>query len=168
MDACEVGNGIHPVVLTGGAQFGKTVSELNSIFYACDTSPRPYLVLLPSLNEVNTWSYLKLDPNVKDAPRLARVVYRHKSRSTEGSTNAIKRFRGGRVDLATAGASKCLQMCSVACVAADEVDQYDTDQEGRVGRRQRSSCTRAPCAARVRLLRSAVTRARFRLPAARK
>lgn len=133
MDACEVGNGIRRVVLTGGAQFGKTDAVLNSIFHACDTSPRPYLVLLPSLNEVNAWSSLKWDPNVKDTPRLARVVYRHKSRSSEGSTNAIKRFRGGRVELATAGASKGLQMRSVACVAADEVDQYDTDEEGRVG-----------------------------------
>jgi phage terminase large subunit GpA-like protein len=76
MDACEIGNGIRRVVLTGGAQFGKSDAVLNSIFHACDTSPRPYLVLLPSINEVNAYSSLKWDPNVKDTPRLARVVCR--------------------------------------------------------------------------------------------
>lgn len=137
MDACEIGNGIRRVVITGGNQFGKTDAILNSIFHACDTSPRPYLVLLPSLTEADAWSSLKWDPNItkmlEETPRLARVFYRHKSRSNEGSTNNIKRFRGGRVEFATAAASKGLQLRSVACVVADEVDQFDTGEEGRVG-----------------------------------
>lgn len=137
MDACEVANGIRRVILTGGNQFGKTDAILNSIFHACDTSPRPFLVLLPSLAEADAWSSLKWDPNIlkmmEETPRLAGVFYRHKSRSNEGSTKEIKRFRGGRVEFATAAASKGLQLRSVACVVADEVDQFDTNEEGKVG-----------------------------------
>jgi phage terminase large subunit GpA-like protein len=136
MDACELGNGIRRVVLTGGAQFGKSDAILNSIFHAADTNPRKYLVLLPSLKEVQTYSETKWDCNVAASPRLGGpggCIFRHKSRSSDGSTQSVKRYRGASLELTTAAASKGLQMRTVACVVGEEIDQYELTDEGAVG-----------------------------------
>lgn len=136
MDACEIGNGIRRVVLTGGAQFGKSDAVLNALFHAADRNPRKVLLLLPSLKEVQTYSASKWDCNVAESPRLGGpggCVFRHKSRSSDGSTQSNKRYRGGDLELTTAAASKGLQMRTVACVVGEEIDQYDTSDEGAVG-----------------------------------
>lgn len=132
-DACQLGNGVRRVVLTGGAQFGKSEVALNAIAWAIDYEPCKILLLLPSLNETQTYSRSKWEPMVEASPRLRERVHLMKSRTSDGSTTAVKRFRGGDLELVTAGASKGLQMRTARVVVAEEVSQYDTDEDGNVG-----------------------------------
>lgn len=134
MDACQLGNGVRRVVLTGGAQFGKTEISLNALAWAIDYEPCGIFVLLPSLEETRAYSRLKLEPTFTATPRLKEKVHVRKSRSGEGSTTTVKKFRGGSIELVTAGASKALQMRSGRMVIAEECAQYDSSTEdGRVG-----------------------------------
>lgn len=133
MDACQVGNGVSRVVLTGAAQFGKSEIPLNALGHLIQFDPRGVMVLLPSIEEARTWSRLKWEPTVSATPALASRVLQRKSRSGEGSTTMVKRFRGGSLEIATAGASKGLQMRTIGFLVCEECDQYDTDKDGRVG-----------------------------------
>lgn len=133
MDACQLGNGVRRVVLTGGAQFGKSEVALNALGWAIDYEPCKILLLLPSLNETQTYSRSKWEPMVEASPRLRERVHLMKSRASDGSTTAVKKFRGGDIELVTSGASKGLQMRTVRVVVAEECAQYEADEEGNVG-----------------------------------
>lgn len=125
MDACQLENGVRRVVIAGCAQFGKSEISLNALLWTIDYAPCGIMILLPSLEEARTWSRLKWEPNVEATPRIRTKVDLRKSRSAEGSTTMVKRFRGGSAEIQTAGASKGLQMRSYQLLACDEVDQYE-------------------------------------------
>lgn len=125
MDACQLENGIARVVIAGCAQFGKTEISLNALMWAIEYAPRGVMVLLPAIDEGRRWSALKWEPNVEASERIRAKVYQRKSRSADGSTTMIKRFRGGSVEIATAGSSKGLQMRTYGLLLADEVDQFE-------------------------------------------
>lgn len=133
MDACQLGNGVRRVVLTGGAQFGKSEVSLNAIAWAIDYEPCGIFCLLPSLDETRTYSRLKWEPTVEASERLRRKVHLLKSRANDGSTTAVKKFAGGSLELVTAGASKALQMRTGRMVVAEECSQYDVGEDGSVG-----------------------------------
>lgn len=134
MDACQVENGVQSVTLTGGAQFGKSECPLNALFHTITTTPRMMCVVLPSINEVQAWSRGKWDANVdaEEAKHLRSHILHRKSRSSEGSTSTVKRFRGGRLELITAGSSKQLQMKTFAVAVFEEIAQYE-DEVGEGG-----------------------------------
>lgn len=125
MDACQVENGISRVILTGGAQFGKSEVPLNAMAHMIDTAPRGAMVLLPSLEEVRAYSRLKWEANVDATPRWRSRVMARRSRTSEGSTTNVKRFRGGAVEFVTSGASKGLQMRTIGLLVCEEVAQYE-------------------------------------------
>ena len=125
MDACQVENGISRVVLTGGAQFGKSECPINALFHMIDTAPRGAMVLVPSIDEISAYSRLKWEANADASPRVRQRVLKRRSRSEEGSTTKVKRFRGGSVELTTAGASKGLQMRTIGLLVCEEVSQYE-------------------------------------------
>jgi phage terminase large subunit GpA-like protein len=127
MDACQFCNGVKRVIITGCAQFGKSDGILNAVFQGMDVSPRGILVVLPSIDEARTWSRLKWEPNVAASPRIRGVAYVRKSRSSDGSTTMVKRFRGGSLEIATAGASKGLQMRTMGVCIFEECDQYEEE-----------------------------------------
>lgn len=133
MDSCQLGNGVRRVVLTGGAQFGKSEVSLNAIAWAIDYEPCGIFCLLPSLDETRTYSRLKWEPTVEASERLRRKVHLLKSRANDGSTTAVKKFDGGSLELVTAGASKALQMRTGRMVVAEECSQYDVGEDGSVG-----------------------------------
>lgn len=67
------------------------------------------------------------------SPRLRERVNLMKSRTSDGSTTAVQRFRSGDLEPVTAGAFKCLQMRTARVVVAEKVSQYETDEDGNVG-----------------------------------
>lgn len=125
MDACQVDNGIARVVITGSAQFGKSEIPLNALGHMICTSPRLAMVVLPSIDEARTWSRLKWEPNVAESPAWRSRVNLRVSRSDSGSTQAVKKYAGGSLELVTAGASKPLQMKTIGLIIFEEVAQYE-------------------------------------------
>lgn len=133
MDSCQLGNGVRKVVLTGGAQFGKSEVSMNAIAWAIFYEPCKILLLQPSIGEVQQYSRNKWEPMVEASPALRERVHLMKSRSTDGSTTSVKKFRGGDMELVTAGSSKGLQGRTIRLVVGEECAQYDADEEGNVG-----------------------------------
>ena len=95
MDACQVENGIPRVVLTGGAQFGKSECPINAMFHMVDTAPRGAMVLVPSIDEISAYSRLKWEANADASPRVRKRVLKRRSRSEEGSTTKVDFLRQG-------------------------------------------------------------------------
>lgn len=134
MDACQIGNGIRKVVLTGSAQFGKSEVPLNAMGQnICSDSPVSWIVILPSEGEVKTYSRSKWEANVLASPAWRGKVHARKSRSGDGTTSKVKKFDGGTVELVTAGSSKNLQMRTVGAVIAEECAQYVVSESGKSG-----------------------------------
>lgn len=133
MDSCQLSNGVRKVVLTGGAQFGKSEIALNAIAWAIYYEPCKILLLQPSIGEVQQYSRNKWEPMIEATPALRERVHLMKSRSTDGSTTAVKKFRGGDMEFVTAGSSKGLQGRTIRLVVAEECAQYEADEEGNVG-----------------------------------
>lgn len=133
MDACQLGNGVRKVVLTGGAQFGKSEVALNAIAWAIYYEPCKILLLQPSIGEVQQYSRNKWEPMIEATPALRQRVHLMKSRSADSSTTTVKKFDGGDLEFVTAGSSKGLQGRTIRLVVAEECAQYETDEEGNVG-----------------------------------
>lgn len=134
MEACQIGNGVRLVVITGSAQFGKSEVPINAMGQnICGDSPVSWLVVLPSDNEVRTYSRAKWEANVLESPAWRAKVHARKSRSGDGTTSKVKKFDGGTVELVTAGSSKNLQMRTVGAVIAEECSQYAVSEDGKSG-----------------------------------
>ncbi len=133
MDACQLGNGVRKVVLTGGAQFGKSEVSMNAIAWAISYEPCKILLLQPSLGEIQQYSRNKWEPMIEHSPALRRRVHLMKSRSNDGSTTAVKKFHGGDLEFVTSGSSKGLQGRTIRLVVAEECAQYETAEDGSVG-----------------------------------
>lgn len=133
MDSCQLGNGVRKVVLTGGAQFGKSEVALNAIAWAICTEPCKILLLQPSIGEVQQYSRNKWEPMIEASPALRQRVHLMKSRSTDGSTTSVKKFHGGDMEVVTAGSSKGLQGRTIRLVVAEECAQYEVEEDGSVG-----------------------------------
>lgn len=133
MDACQLGNGVRRVVLTGGAQFGKSEVSMNAIAWAIFYEPCKILLLQPSIGEIQQYSRNKWEPMIESSPGLRQRVHLMKARSADGSTTAVKKFDGGDLEFVTSGSSKGLQGRTIRLVVAEECAQYEADEEGNVG-----------------------------------
>lgn len=124
----------HPadtVVLKCASQLVKTEVGLNWIGQTIDVDPAPFLVVQPSLAEVQLFSTTKFEPMVAATPSLRSKVYEVIERSRTGSTTKTKRYRGGPLHIASAGASKDLQAKSVKRVFADEIAEFGAEAGDR-------------------------------------
>lgn len=124
----------HPadtVIAKMASQLVKTEVGLNWIGQTIDVDPAPFLVVQPSNNEVRLFSATRFEPLVSATPSLRGKVFEVVERSRAGSTTKTKKYRGGVLHIASAGASKDLQQKSVKRVFADEVSEYEDDSGGR-------------------------------------
>ncbi len=133
MDACQLDNGIRRVILTGGAQFGKSEVSLNAIAWAICYAPCKMMLLQSAISEIQQYSRNKWEPMIEASPALRKRVHLMKSRASDGSTTSVKKFAGGDIEFGTAGSSKGLQGRTIRLIVAEEVAQYEADEEGNVG-----------------------------------
>lgn len=124
----------HPsrrTALLGGAQTGKTqIGVVATLFYAAEV-PRPWLVGLPSIDEVAKYNREKWQPIVDATAELRRKIRPVTSRDEQGSTNTYKRFAGGRGGFVNSGSAKGLQMVSAALIVLEETPNWELDVGGR-------------------------------------
>lgn len=124
----------HPsfeVSVMASAQVVKTEAGVNLVGQIIDEDPSPILVLLPSLDEQKKYVRVKLQPTIEATPALRAKVREQKARDEDGSTSAMKRFRGGYAVIATASSSKALQMVSYRVVVGEEISEWPFDAGGR-------------------------------------
>lgn len=130
----RVSSASHParrVAVRGSAQTLKSELVLNTILSRIDVAPRPMMLVMPSLNELQVWNRTKWRPNVRATPTVNEKVTPERSRDETSSTLQFKDFIGGYLLLATAGSSKDLQARSVCDLFLDEVSEFPTDTKNR-------------------------------------
>jgi len=119
-DACEV------VVLLFGSQLGKTETGLNWVGSIIDLAPGPMLMVQPTDKMSDKVVNQRLDPAIKDSPRLASKVSTKKSRDGSNSMEQ-KDFDGGTLMLSGANSASNLASMPVRYLFMDEVDRYPLD-----------------------------------------
>ena len=131
MRVCSPTHPARRVAVRGSAQTLKSELILNTILSRIDTAPRPMMLVLPSLNELQVWNRTKWRPNVKASPTVNEKVTPERSRDETSSTLQFKDFVGGYLLLATAGSSKDLQARSTCDLFLDEIEEFPKDTKGR-------------------------------------
>ena len=112
------------VVVQKASQVGITDSAiLNPIGYFIDEEPCPILVVQPTIELAEAFSTDRLQPMLRDSPRLRGKVADPKSRDP-GNTLRRKAFKGGYVALGGANSAASLAGRPVRVVLLDEADRY--------------------------------------------
>lgn len=113
----------HEIVLKKGTQVAYTEFLLNAVGYHIDLDPCPILWLLPDQKAVNEISKNRLDPMLRDTPRLAGKVKPKRSRDS-GNTISDKQFPAGRLALVGSHAPNDISSRPIRLVICDETDRY--------------------------------------------
>lgn len=123
MDALTPTSPYERVVVMAASQTGKTELALNFCGYIVDRDPGPILVVLPRVEDGESWSKDRLAPMLRNTPCLRGKVADVRTRD---SNNQIrhKQFPGGSITIAGANSPAGLAMRPIRYVLLDEVDRY--------------------------------------------
>lgn len=111
------------VVLECSSQVGKTEIINNACGFFMDQDPAPILVVQPTLEMARTWSTDRLDPMLRETPKLRGKVRRSDRRHTE-DTILHKSFTGGHLTVVGANSAAGLASRPIRVLLFDEVDRY--------------------------------------------
>ena len=114
---------VHTVVLMWASQTGKTEGINNTVCFFIDAEPAPILMVQPTVELAESWSKERLDPMIRDTPRLREKVKDPRSRDS-GNTILRKTFPGGNIAIVGANAPAGLAGRPRRVVLLDEVDRY--------------------------------------------
>lgn len=126
--------GVRKITICASAQIMKTSVAETAIAYFIDTQPCPILVYQPTDDTAATFVDTKLDPMLKNSPRLAAKWGGKKKLELKRDdfTTYFKRFGGGYIEVMTAQAVANLGMRSAKVVIFDEVDKFKVTKDGDV------------------------------------
>ena len=131
MLACSPDSGVRRVAARMSAQTMKSELMLNTMFCRIHTRRGPMMLVLPSLEEINTFNRTKWRPNVRVTPEINVRVTPERARDETASTAKFKHFVGGYLVLASAGSSKDLQAKAARDLYFDELSEMETDTKKR-------------------------------------
>lgn len=114
---------VYRVVIMSSAQVGKTEFLLNIIGYFIDQDPSPILVVQPRKTDAEQFSKDRIDPMLRETPRLKGKVTTERTKS---SSNTIlhKKFPGGYLIIANSRSPAALASKPARLVLCDETDRY--------------------------------------------
>ncbi|MCX5619911.1 phage terminase large subunit family protein [Bombella pollinis] len=117
------------VTLMWGAQIGKTTCALGMQGFAIAQRPRSQMMMQPSQGDLKTWLETKFNPLTEASESIGRLIA--KPRGREGVNNqGMKSYPGGFIMFAWAGSTKTMRGRSAPFIVCDEVDGYNTTDEG--------------------------------------
>jgi phage terminase large subunit GpA-like protein len=116
-------------VLLWGRQLGKTELLIILICFIIDVDPSNIFVKYPTRGKAADFSQKKLNPTIKNNPRLRRKVRVNRMRD---SSNTIfsKLFPGGSITMVGANSAAALRQLSCRVVIQDEIDSDHPNSEG--------------------------------------
>ena len=120
---CVTETEVQDVVVMTSSQVGKTEIVLNIAAYFIDYDPSPMMIVQPTEALAQTFSKDRLQPMIRDTPKLAGKISDAKSRDSE-NTILHKKFSGGHVTMIGANAPSNLASRPIRVVLCDEVDRY--------------------------------------------
>jgi phage terminase large subunit GpA-like protein len=129
MDCLSTSSPVQKVTLMKGAQVGGTEAGNNWIGYVIDHSPAPMMMVMPTVPLAKRNSRQRLDPLIRDCPRLREKVGDKRAKDSS-NTILAKEFGGGVLVLTGANSATGLRSTPVRYLMLDEVDAYPMDVEG--------------------------------------
>ena len=123
---------VRRIVIVAGSQIGKTECELNCLAYIMDQDPGTVLFVQPTLEDAKKFSKLRVEPMVRDCPRLRRKVH-NVERGQKGSKTVLqKSFPGGMLMMVGSNAASALASTPARYIIGDERDRWSLSA-GREG-----------------------------------
>lgn len=117
------------VVFQKGSQVGATETGSNWIGYVMDQAPGPMMNVLPTVDMAKRSSKQRIEPMIRDTPRLKSRVRERRERDS-GNTLLAKEFAGGILVMTGANSAVGLRSMPARYLFADEVDGYPGDADG--------------------------------------
>ena len=115
---------VRRIVIVAGSQIGKTECELNCLAYIMDQDPGTVLFVQPTLEDAKKFSKLRVEPMVRDCPRLRRKVH-NVERGQKGSKTVLqKSFPGGMLMMVGSNAASALASTPARYIIGDERDRW--------------------------------------------
>ncbi len=115
---------VREISVIKAGQTGFTQELLNCIAWAIDNAPGPMLVLYPTETNAERFSKRKLEPMLRDTPRMQGKVSDPTKR--DGNNSMLeKTFPGGFVSIISAKSVNNLSMQSIMYLLIDEYDRID-------------------------------------------
>lgn len=115
---------VRKIVIVAGSQIGKTECELNCLAYIMDQDPGTVLFVQPTLEDAKKFSRLRVDPMIRDCPRLRRKVS-DVDRGGKGTQTVLqKSFPGGMLIMTGSNAASALASTPARYIIGDERDRW--------------------------------------------
>lgn len=114
---------VEEIVVQKGTQVGWTAVIGNVVGYLVDREPCPILTVMPTEKVAEEWSKHRLEPMLRDTPRLRGKIRDRRSRDSR-NTIYSKSFPGGRLAIIGANAPSNLASRPIRVVLCDETDRY--------------------------------------------
>lgn len=116
------------IVLSWGAQMGKTICEQIGMNYYMAAYPRPQAFAFSNDGELKAFVKTKFNPFLSANAEIRRILGR--GSRTSGDTLDEKLYPGGFLRFIAANTEANMRSYSVAVVFADEIDTYPSDVGG--------------------------------------
>ena len=129
MDCLAVSSPVQRVTLMKGAQVGGTEAGNNWIGYVIDHSPAPMMMVMPTVPLAKRNSRQRIDPLIRDCPRLTERVAARNSRDASNTVLA-KEFPNGVLVMTGANSASGLRSMPARFIMIDESDAFPQDVEG--------------------------------------
>jgi len=114
---------VQTVCMMIASQLGKTEAINNLVGYFIDVDPSTVMMVQPTVEMAEAWSKERLDPQIRDTPRLTGLVRPARSRDS-GNTILRKTYPGGNIAIVGANAPSGLAGRPRRVVLLDEVDRF--------------------------------------------
>lgn len=115
---------VRKVVIVAGSQIGKTECELNCLAYLIDQDPGTVLFIQPTLEDAKKFSRLRVEPMIRDCPRLRRKVHNLERGGKQAKTVLQKGFPGGMLMMVGSNAASALASTPARYIIGDERDRW--------------------------------------------
>lgn len=121
--------GVSKIVVVASSQVGKTEMLLNMLAYDIDIDPGPIMWATPTNDNAEDFSKRRLEPMVRDTPRLRRKLDRGRG-GNRRNTTLKKRFPGGMLTMVGSNSPANLASVPARYVFGDEIDRWAKDAGG--------------------------------------
>ncbi len=127
MEMLSPGSGFETVALMWSSQVGKTQIGLWFAAYHIEHDPAPILFVEPDEALAATISKDRIDPMIRDTPRLKQLFKDARTRGS-GNDKLRKQFPGGQITLAWASSPTQMASRPIRILITDESGGYDAAQ----------------------------------------
>lgn len=123
MDCLSVHSPVDEIVIMKSSQVGVTELTINWLGYIMEHAPAPAMVLMPTLDNRDSWKAQKLNPLLTDTPAVRDLLGGVRSRDAANRQDMID-FPGGILFLAGGNSPNSYAQKSARYLVMDDLDRF--------------------------------------------